>query len=69
MLVSQEVHALGDNLIGWIVYVVEQQCARKSCLRAMTTDNFCNSFCLEQGFPTWCTCTPRGTFAYPKGYI
>jgi len=24
---------------------------------------------LEQGFPTWGTCTPRGTFAYPKGYI
>jgi len=21
------------------------------------------------GFPTWGTCTPRGTFAYPKGYI
>jgi len=24
---------------------------------------------LEQGFPTGGTCTPRGTFAYPKGYI
>jgi len=24
---------------------------------------------LEQGFPTWGTCTPGGTFAYPKGYI
>jgi len=24
---------------------------------------------LVQGFPTWGTCTPRGTFAYPKGYI
>jgi len=24
---------------------------------------------LEQGFPTWGTCTPRGTFAHLKGYI
>ena len=24
---------------------------------------------LEQKFPTWGTCTPRGTFAYPKEYI
>ena len=24
---------------------------------------------LAQGLPTWATCTPRGTFAYPKGYI
>jgi len=24
---------------------------------------------IDQGFPTWGTCTPRGTFAYPKGYI
>jgi len=24
---------------------------------------------LEQGFPNWGTCTPRGTFTYPKGYI
>jgi len=24
---------------------------------------------LEQGFPAWGTCTPRGTFAYLKGYI
>jgi len=24
---------------------------------------------LEQGFPTWGACTPRGTFAYLKGYI
>ena len=24
---------------------------------------------LEQRFPTWGTCTPRGTFAYLKGYI
>jgi len=24
---------------------------------------------LEQGFPTWGTCTPRGTFDYLKGYI
>jgi len=24
---------------------------------------------LNQGFPTWGTCTPRGTFADPKGYI
>jgi len=24
---------------------------------------------LEQGFPNWGTCTPRGTFAYLKGYI
>jgi len=24
---------------------------------------------LAQGFPTWGTCTPRGTFAYPQGYI
>jgi len=24
---------------------------------------------LNQGFPTWGTCTPRDTFAYPKGYI
>jgi len=23
----------------------------------------------ERGFPTWGTCTPRGTFAYPTGYI
>jgi len=22
-----------------------------------------------QGFPTWGTCTPRGTFAYLQGYI
>jgi len=26
-------------------------------------------YCLDQGFLTWGTCTPRGTFAYPKGYI
>ena len=25
--------------------------------------------CLWQGFPNWSTCTPRGTFAYRKGYI
>jgi len=24
---------------------------------------------LGKGFPTWRTCTPGGTFAYPKGYI
>jgi len=24
---------------------------------------------VEQGFPTWGTCTPRGTFAYPKWYL
>jgi len=24
---------------------------------------------LGQGFPTWGTCTPRCTFAHPKGYI
>jgi len=24
---------------------------------------------LRQGFPTWGTCTPRGTFAYLKEYI
>jgi len=24
---------------------------------------------LIQGFPTWGTCTPGGTFAYLKGYI
>jgi len=24
---------------------------------------------LRQGFPTWGTCTPRGTFAYLQGYI
>ena len=24
---------------------------------------------LNQGFPTWGTCTPRGTFAYLRGYI
>jgi len=24
---------------------------------------------LDQVFPTWGTCTPRATFAYPKGYI
>jgi len=24
---------------------------------------------VDQGFPNWGTCTPRGTFAYPKGYI
>jgi len=24
---------------------------------------------LDQGFPNWGTCTPRGTFAYLKGYI
>jgi len=23
---------------------------------------------LEHRFPTWDTCTPTGTFAYPKGY-
>jgi len=23
----------------------------------------------EQGFPTWGTCIPGGTFAYLKGYI
>ena len=26
-------------------------------------------FTLILGFPTWGTCTPGGTFAYPKGYI
>jgi len=30
---------------------------------------FTRAHLLEQGFPTWGTCTPRGTFAYPKGYI
>jgi len=25
--------------------------------------------CLVQVFPTWDTCTPGGTFAYPKEYI
>jgi len=24
---------------------------------------------LKQGFPTWGSCTHRGTFAYMKGYI
>jgi len=24
---------------------------------------------VDQEFPTWGTCTPRGTFTYPKGYI
>jgi len=24
---------------------------------------------INQGFPNWGTCTPRGTFAYLKGYI
>jgi len=24
---------------------------------------------LDQGFPTWGTCTLRGTFAYLKGYV
>jgi len=24
---------------------------------------------LEQGFPTWGTCTPRGTFAYLKALV
>jgi len=24
---------------------------------------------LDQGFPNWGTCTPRGTFAYLKMYI
>jgi len=24
---------------------------------------------IEQGFPTWVTCAPRGTFAYLKGYM
>jgi len=24
---------------------------------------------LYQDFPTWGTCTPRGTLAYPQGYI
>jgi len=28
-----------------------------------------SAMCLEQEFPNWGTCTPRGTFAYPKGYI
>jgi len=23
---------------------------------------------VDQGFPTWGTCTPGGAFAYPKGY-
>jgi len=27
------------------------------------------NFVLDQGFPTWGTCTHRGTFAYLKGYI
>jgi len=26
-------------------------------------------YVVEQGFSTWGTCTPGGTFAYPKGYI
>ena len=34
--------------------------------QASTTSN---SQHLEQGFPTWGTSTPGGTFAYPKGYI
>jgi len=29
----------------------------------------CAPHTLEQGFPTWGTNTPRGTFGYPKGYI
>jgi len=24
---------------------------------------------LYQGSPTWGTCTPRGTLAYPQGYV
>jgi len=24
---------------------------------------------IRQGSPNWGTCTPRGTFAHPKGYI
>jgi len=24
---------------------------------------------VDQGFPNWGICTPRGTFAYRKGYI
>ena len=28
-----------------------------------------NEDTLDQGFPTWGTCTSRDTFAYPKGYI
>ena len=34
--------------------------------------HFSNEKCVDhvnQWFPTWGTCTPRGTFPYLKGYI
>jgi len=31
--------------------------------------HFSSEKCIDQGFPTWGTCTPRGTFDYPKEYI
>ena len=33
------------------------------CHLCHRTDN------IEQGFPNWGTCTPRGTFRFLKGYI
>ena len=39
--------------------------ARRKVVNALVAD----AVGLAQGFPTWGPCAPRGTFAYPKGYI
>jgi len=38
-------------------------------LHSAIHDTILQSHGIEHGFPTWDTCTPGGTFAYPKGYI
>jgi len=43
--------------------VSEVQC------RVTSPKNSFKSIPLTQGFPTWSTCTPRGTYAHLKGYI
>jgi len=53
--------AMWCGISQWLKYL------SKAVLFCMLRSIF--ALALGKGFPTWRTCTPGGTFAYPKGYI
>jgi len=70
MIMTGELLSLGCNV--WKSYTVKNSNApigRLTIIMETTGGKMGLPIDVEQRFPTWGTCTTRGTFAYPKGYI
>ena len=63
---------MGEQNVAWNLHIFQKFSLQQFSfpVQIMLTCYFVSKFfILMQGFPTWGTCTPRGTYAYPKGYI